>query len=401
MSEGRALAEAATDVPSTYDVIVVGLGGLGAATTYHLARAGARVLGVEQFALGHDRGASHDTSRILRHSYHRPDYVRLSLQAYADWAELEQAAGQRLVTTTGGIDLCPAGSALPLDDYTASLAEVGIPFELLDADEISARWPQVTVPESTLALYQRSTSVVPAGRTTSVLHDLAARAGATLVDRTPVIELRELATAIAVVTPHRTFTADRVVLCADAWTAALVAPLGWPVQLTVLDQQVTYFEPADPTAFAPDRFPVWIWFDDPCFYGFPTYGEPAIKAGEDCGGPVVDPDRRTPGTDDDALTRLSGFMARTFPASGRAVRSVRCLYTLTPDRDFVLGPVPGTERVNVAHGAAHGFKFAPTIGRLMADLVLGRHDPDAEWVRSFTPDRPALTDPAYAATWLV
>jgi sarcosine oxidase len=243
--------------------------------------------------------------------------------------------------------------------------------------------------------------MVPAGRTTTALHALAVSSGAVLVDRMPVIEVRELADSVAVVTPHRTFTAGTVVICADAWTAGLVAPLGWNLRLTVLDQQVTYFSPADPTSFAPDRFPVWIWVDDPCFYGFPTYDEPTVKAGEDCGGPAVDPDKRLPGTDADALERLSGFMRRTFPASGRVVRSARCLYTLTPDRDFVLGTVPGTERVHVAHGAAHAFKFAPTIGRLMAELALGRHDPDAEWVRSFKPDRPALTDPDYAVEWMV
>jgi sarcosine oxidase len=243
--------------------------------------------------------------------------------------------------------------------------------------------------------------MVPAGRTVAALHSLAASSGAVLLDRAPVVQVRELADSVAVVTPHRTFTAGAVVICADAWTAGLVAPLGWNLRLTVLDQQVTYFSPSDPASFAPDRFPVWIWVDDPCFYGFPTYGEPTIKAGEDCGGPVVDPDKRLLGTDADALERLSGFMRRTFPASGRAVRSVRCLYTLTPDRDFVLGTVPGTERVHLAHGAAHAFKFAPTIGRLMAELALGRHDPDAEWVRSFKPDRPALTDPDYAVEWMV
>ena len=119
------------------------------------------------------------------------------------------------------------------------------------------------------------------------------------------------------------------------------------------------------------------------------------------GRPVVDPDNRAPGTDHDALRRLSQFMSRTFPASGRSIRSVRCLYTLTPDRDFALGAVPGTERVYVALGAAHAFKFVPTIGRLMATMVLGQHDPDAEWVHAFTPDRPALTDPDYAPAWMV
>jgi sarcosine oxidase len=392
---------AASDVPSTYDVIVVGLGGLGAATTCQLAWAGQRVLGIEQFELGHDRGASHDTSRILRHSYHRPDYVRLTMEAYADWAALEETSGQQLVMTTGGLDMCPTDSTLTLDDYADSLAEAGFPYERLNADDIQARWPQISADESTAGLYQASTGIVPAGRTTATLQSLAASAGATLVERTPALGLRDHGNSVTVVTPNREFSAAAVVVCADAWAQRLVAPLGWNLQLTVLDQQVTYFEPSVPDTFAPGRFPVWAWVDDPGFYGFPCYGEPTVKAGEDCGGPVVDPDERVPGTDHDALGRLSQFMSRTFPASGGVLRSVRCLYTLTPDRDFVFGTVPGSERVYVALGAAHAFKFVPTIGRLMATMVLGRHDPDAEWVRAFTPDRAALTDPDYAPAWLV
>jgi sarcosine oxidase len=242
---------------------------------------------------------------------------------------------------------------------------------------------------------------VPAGHTTALLHRLAVREGATLFDRHPVLDVRERGAAVTVTTAHATFSAGSVVICADAWTPRLVAPLGWKLQLTVLDQQVTYFAPEDASTFAPDRFPVWIWVSDPSFYGFPTYGEPAIKAGEDCGGPIVDPDARTPGTDADALARLSPFMARTFPASGRVLRSVRCLYALTPDRDFALGPVPGSDRVHVALGTAHAFKFVPTFGRLMASVALGEYDRDAEWARSFTPDRRALTDPDHPVDWIV
>jgi monomeric sarcosine oxidase len=394
-------ASSAADVPSTYDVIVVGLGALGAATAWHLRSAGLRVLGIERFALGHDRGASHDAARVLRHSYHRADYVRLTKQAYADWAHLEEASGQRLVTTTGGIDLCPADSALSLASYSTSLAEGAIPFEILDAKEIRARWPQMRVGESTAGLYQGNTGILAASRTVATLHSLAARAGAVLVDREPVTGLRELAGSVTVTTARRTFSAQAAVLCADAWLPALAAPLGWAPQLTVLDQQVTYYEPGEPAAFAPDRFPIWNWVDDPCFYGFPCYGEPTVKAAEDGGGQAADPDQRVPGIDREALERLSRFMSRAFPASGRPVRSVRCLYTMTRDHDLVLGTVPGTQRVHVALGAAHGFKFAPTIGRLMTSIVTGSCDRGAEWVRAFAPGRPALNDPDYAATWVV
>src|SRR4029078_8146729 len=125
-----------------YDAVVVGLCALGSSAAVHLARGGQRVLGLERFELGHKRGASHDTSRILRHSYHPPGYVRLTQEAYADWADLERWSSEQLVTVVGGLDLFPADPAIPMDDYTDSLTEVGIPYELLDVTEIGRRWPQ-------------------------------------------------------------------------------------------------------------------------------------------------------------------------------------------------------------------------------------------------------------------
>ncbi|MEV8434720.1 N-methyl-L-tryptophan oxidase [Streptomyces chartreusis] len=384
----------------SFDVIVVGLGGLGSAAAWHLARSGRSVLGLEQFAFGHDRGASHDTSRILRHSYHRPDYVRLTHHAYADWATLEEASGETLVTTTGGIDLCPRGSALPLDDYTRSLDTERIPYEVLDVEEVRSRWPQVSLPEGTTTLYQERTSIVPAARSVAAMQRLALRSGAVLMDRTAVTALHHRAHGVEVVTPGGRYCADKVVLCADAWTDRLLEPLGRTIPLTVLDQQITYFEPADPARFAPEAFPVWIWLDDPSFFGFPCYGEATVKAGEDCGGPEAGPDDRTGTTDPVMLERLSSFMAATFPGSGAPIRSKRCLYTLTPDRDFVLGTVPEAERVLVGLGAGHAFKFAPTLGRMLAELAgdpgLGATEP----YTPFRPDRPALTDPGHPVNWM-
>jgi sarcosine oxidase len=151
--------------------------------------------------------------------------------------------------------------------------------------------------------------------------------------------------------------------------------------------------------------PLWIWMDDPSFYGFPTYAlepgqSPTVKAAQDCGGPSVDPDQRGDDvTDAPMLERLSRFMGDVLPGSGDPVRSKRCLYTLTPDRDFVLAPVPGHDNVVVGLGAAHGFKFAPTFGRLLADLVTSGSS--ATDLTPFRLDRPALTDPSHVANWLV
>ncbi len=286
-----------------YDYVVVGLGALGSATAHQLARRGFSVLGLERFELGHHRGASHDTSRILRHSYHTAEYVRLTQDAYDDWARLSSWAGRDLVTVVGGLDLFPPEPAIPLADYTASLTEVGIDFELLDVDAIGERWPQFALPTGTLGLYQERGAIVPAGPGTAVMQDLARRQGAVLRDHAEVASVTGTSVTLA---DGTTYTCGGVVLCADAWTDRLLAPLGIDLPLTVTLEQATYFAPERPEDFGPDRMPLWIWMDEPSFYGFPCYGEPTIKAAQDCGGPVVDPDARGSEPDPGMLDLLAG-----------------------------------------------------------------------------------------------
>ncbi|MEQ6900798.1 N-methyl-L-tryptophan oxidase [Nocardioides sp. YIM 152588] len=378
-----------------YDAVVVGLGALGSAAAWQLARRGLSVLGLEQFELGHSRGASHDTSRILRHSYHTPEYVRLTQDAYDDWADLSAEAGRELVTVVGGLDLFPTDPAIPMIDYTDALTEVGVPFELLDVAEIEARWPQFTLPEGTVGLYQERGAIVPAGPGTAAMQELARGQGAALRGNAAVAAVTGTSVTLA---DGTTYECGAVVLCADAWTNRLLAPLGHELPLTVTLEQATYFRPERPEEFAPDRMPLWIWMDEPSFYGFPCYGEATIKAAQDCGGPAVDPDARGTDPDEAMLDLLAGHVARTLPGAGRPVRSLRCQYTLTPDRDFVIDRVPGHPSLVVGLGAGHGFKFAPTFGRLLAELVV---DPGAAASPTFALDRPALTDPSFAAHWLV
>ena len=378
-----------------FDHVVVGLGAFGSATAHQLARRGFSVLGLERFELGHHRGASHDTSRILRHSYHTPEYVRLTQDAYDDWARLSSWAGRDLVTVVGGLDLFPPDPAIPLADYTASLTEVGIDFDLLDVDAVRERWPQFALPTGTTALHQDRGAIVPAGPGTAVMQDLARRQGAVLRDHAEVASVTGTSVTLA---DGTTYTCGGVVLCADAWTDRLLAPLGVDLPLTVTLEQATYFAPERPEDFAPGRLPLWIWMDEPSFYGFPCYGEPTIKAAQDCGGPTVDPDHRGIEPDPGMLDLLAGHVGRMLPGSGRPVRSLRCQYTLTPDRDFVVDRVPGHPTLVVGLGSGHGFKFAPTFGRLLADLVTGERDAVSA---TFALDRPALTDPAYAPHWLV
>jgi sarcosine oxidase len=386
---------------SSFEYAVVGLGALGSASAWQLARRGLSVVGLERFGLGHERGASHDSSRIIRHSYHRPDYVALTFEAYDDWATLEADAGEPLLTITGGVDLFPPDAAIPSIDYTTAMADRGVPYEVLDTGQVRERWPQLSLPDATVTLYQGRTGIAPAARGVAALQASAARYGAVLRDESPVTAVRDHADHLELDAGGTTYRVRRLVVTADAWTNDVLSHLGATVPLTVTQEQVTYFSPADPVAFAPDRFPVWIWMDDPSFYGFPTFGEPTVKAAQDCGGPVVTGDERSFDPDADRVALLAEFMARTFPGSGPVQRSKTCLYTLTPDRDFVLGPVPGHPGVLVGLGAAHGFKFAPTFGRLLADLAVTGTAGTPVDLSPFRLDRPALTEADHPVSWLV
>ena len=188
-------------------------------------------------------------------------------------------------------------------------------------------------------------------------------------------------------------------MCADAWTNRVLEGVGLALPLTVTLEQVTYFQPADPSPYQPGRMPLWIWMDDPSYYGFPCYGEATLKAARDCSEIEVTADDRPFDPDPARLRGLTDFMAATIPGSGPAVRSKTCLYTLTPDRDFVVGPVPGCESVLVGLGAGHSFKFAPTIGRLLAELATTGEC--SEDVSPFALDRDALTTPGQPVHWLV
>ncbi|WIE55619.1 N-methyl-L-tryptophan oxidase [Curtobacterium sp. MCBD17_003] len=360
-----------------FDVAVVGAGALGSAAAHHLALRGATVVLFEQFEFGHVRGASHDTSRILRTSYGDEAYVRLAKSAYRDWAELERVSGERLVTTTGGVVFVPPGSPYPVSTFAAALAAQDLPFELMDRDAVAARWPQFTLPPGVETVFSPDTGIVPAARTVATLQMQARSHGAVLRDRTRVEELRPQPDGVVVMTTAGTVRARKVVVAADAWTNALIAPLGVEVPLVTMQEQVTYFGPDRPEDFGDDRLPVWIWEDEPCYYGFPTYGEPTVKAGRDASDNRMTPEERTFRHSEELLDQLRAFMRGFLPASGADVRTITCQYTLTPGRRFVVDALPEHPDVLVALGAAHAFKFTPTIGRILAELALdGRTDDD-------------------------
>jgi sarcosine oxidase len=362
--------------PKRYDAVVLGLGGIGSGAAYWLAKRGARVLGLEQFELGHARGESHDHSRIIRLSYHTPAYVRLAREAYAAWAELEGDTGETLVTRTGGLDLGPRDGAIPLADYAASMRACGVPFEELNAAEIRRRWPAFEIGDDAHGLFQADGGIVAAARGTAA-HQSAARAlGAELRDNAPVTELKDLGGEIAVAAGGKSYRARKLVIAAGPWSARALATFDVSIPLEVTKEQVMYFAPLEPANFALGAFPVWIWMDDPSFYGFPAYAGAGVKVAQDAGGKAVDPDMRGFDADPEISARMQAFLARRLPSlSGSALATKTCLYTLTPDRDFVLDRLAEHPDVCVAIGAGHAFKFASVLGRALSELALDGSSP--------------------------
>jgi sarcosine oxidase len=384
-----------------FEYIVLGLGGLGSAAAWWLSRrAGADVLGLEQFELGHIRGESQDHSRIIRLSYHTPGYVELAKRAYTAWAALAGEAREEVILQTGGLDFAPRASAIPLEHYSRSMDAAGVAYEYLDAAEIMRRWPQFHLTPEIHGLYQADAGIAMAARANAAHQRMARECGAMLQARAPVVGIRAIRGEVDVAVEGRTYRCRRLIIAAGPWSNAALAHFGVELPLEVTQEQVTYFATPHRDAFRPDRFPVWIWMDDPCYYGFPMFGEPGTKAAQDAGGKPVTPDGRSFEPDPVNAAGVRAFLARYLPeALGPEIYTKTCLYTLTPDRDFVLDAVPGAEGVFVAIGAGHAFKFASLIGRTLAELAIdGRTDVNLEL---FSIERPILREKNPARSYMV
>ena len=382
---------------SRFRVGVVGLGALGSAAAWWASRRlGDGVIGFERFELGHDRGASEDHSRIIRLSYHRPDAVRLAQDAYRAWAEAEAAAGVELVVRTGGLDLYPAGAKIDAAAYLDAMDACGVDYEVLDAAMARRRWPMFRLDEGTSVVYQPESGLVRARAANAAHRALAVANGATLLDRARVTAVEPTSGGFIVAAGDHRVEVDRVIVTADAWTNEVVAGLGWAVNLVVTQEQVAYFDDAIGIA----SMPVWIWMDDPSFYGLPSVDGSGPKIGQDVGGAKVTGDDRSFDPDPGYRGRLVRFQEGLLPGTTRRIVEERtCLYTMTPDREFVLDHVPGYDGAVVGLGAAHGFKFAGVFGKALAELAIDGstgHD-----VAGWPATRPILTEPDPVMSFLL
>jgi sarcosine oxidase len=379
-----------------YDVIVLGLGGMGSAAAAHLARRGATVLGLERFGPAHDQGSSHGGSRIIRQAYFEdPAYVPLLRRAYELWERLETDSGRDLLTITGGLYLGRPEIPTVAGSLRAA-QEWDLPHELLSAAEIRQRFPTMTPADDEVGLYEAVAGFVRPEATVAAHLDLAARSGADLRFEEPALDWTAEGPGVRVTTASGTHTAGHLVICPGAWAPSVLADLGLP--LTVERQVMYWWQPDGGVGpFTPDRQPVWIHGGEELqLYGFPAIDGPegGVKAAFFRRGEVCTPetiDRRVREEEAEFIgTHLRALLPRM---PGRLLNAVACMYTTTPDQHFVVATHPRHEQVTVACGfSGHGFKFVPVIGEILADLALtGATDHP---IGLFDPRRPAMSTAA-------
>jgi sarcosine oxidase len=343
------------------DVIVLGVGGMGSAACLHLARRGVQVTGIEQFDIGHARGSSHGQSRMIRKAYfEHPSYVPLLERAYQLWAELGAERGRTLYHRTGIVYLTPPQSEL-IRGVRHSAALHGI--ELRELGAISAPFK---LPEGFVAHLEPDSGWLEVEACVLAHAELAARLGARIVTGERVVSWSAGAGGVEVKTGRAAYRAERLIIAGGAWSEGLLRELRLP--LTVLRKLMFWFEAGGAYDGAPCFF-----YDLPegMFYGFPRSGG-LLKVAEHSGGEAVaDPSALERDLAPDDAARVARFVEQHLPGvRARPAQHAACMYTMTPDAHFLIDRHPAHANVFFAAGfSGHGFKFAPVIGEVLADLA--------------------------------
>jgi len=360
---------------TTADVVVLGLGAMGSAAAYHLARRGQRVIGLEQYTQAHDRGSSHGRSRIIREAYfEHPAYVPLIQRAYDLWETLQREGGTRLLLPTGGLMIGPEPGVLVQGALTSARTH-HLAHEVLDSRTIRARFPAFAAADDTVAVWEPRAGVLFPEFCILAHLRAAARSGAVLRFEERVLAWEARHSGVEVRTDRGVYKAGHLVITAGPWAGAALADLGLP--LTVERNVMYWFDPRAPGLFSTDRFPIYIYeyARDAFIYGFPQVGRDGVKVAHHHSGEVCTPEtvRREVGQEE--TDRIRAILARTVPALDGTLRHTAvCMYTNTPDGHFIIDRHPRHPRVTLAAGfSGHGFKFAAVVGEILAELALYGH----------------------------
>lgn len=361
-------------MPSSYDTIIVGLGAMGSAAAYHLARRGRRVLGLDRFSPPHTMGSSHGQTRIIREAYfEHPCYVPIVQRAYVLWDELARAANMPVFVQTGGL-MIGAPDSIVFTGAKRSADTHRLPHEILTAIDVRHRYPALRPSADMMAVLEPRAGILFPERCIAAHLALAARHGANLRMEEPVVRWSSTGDGVEVTTTKGAYRAGQMILSAGSWARELLADLNPP--LTIERQILFWFEPASvPKLFYPEHCPIHLWQvgsneGHKFFYGFPDLGE-GVKVAGHHDGAVVSPESVSRDVTPAEVEAMRGLLRRYLPQADGPLRSATvCLYTNTPDEHFWIDRHPEHPQVLIASPCSgHGFKFSSAIGEILSDLI--------------------------------
>jgi sarcosine oxidase len=382
-----------------FDYIVVGCGGIGSATLYWLARTdpNAKILGIEQFELGHHNGGSQDYSRIIRRCYHETKFAKFAQDTYSAWKFAEDESGIKLVHKTGGLfmsDKSDSVSSNVTRMYVDAMKAVNVKCDLMSAKDINSKWPQFNFGDNVFGVFDSEAGLVDAAMANSVHQQLAEARGVKIITQTKVVKLEKISAGMKVHTSVGTYQCRKVIVTAGAWLNQVLSSTNVQIPVGVTQEQVTYLATPHLKSFTKENFPIFIYLDkEKEFYGMPIHGIAAFKIGIDAGGPLVTGDTRNFKPDPVREKKCVDFLKENVPKStGRITLTKTCLYTMTYDRTFVIDTLSskGYPDVIVCCGAGHAYKFAALMGKILSEMSIKgstKHD-----ISMFSMNRPAITD---------
>ncbi|MDJ0661108.1 MAG: N-methyl-L-tryptophan oxidase [Crocosphaera sp.] len=358
-----------------FDVIILGAGGIGSAAAYYLAKTKQRVLVLEQFSINHDQGSSYGYSRVIRYAYDNPIYVKLMRAAYPLWFALEKEAKETLYIKTGELDFAPINSS-SMQEVANSMTRENISYETLTATEINQRFPQFTIPDHMEGLYQEDTGILKASRCVLSHLKLAQKYGAIIEDNTPVMSIDRKPQQITIKTNKNSYVCQQLIIAAGSWTKQLLIALGLTLPLTIMPCQLAFFKVNNSDDFIPGNFPIFLAHligDYGQFpYGLPSCDHQGLKLSTFYGWDTVESIKDVDYNPSlQWIETLRTFLKQYIPtANGKLLETRRCLYTMTPDKHFIIDQHPEYDNILIAAGfSGHGFKFTTLVGKILADLV--------------------------------
>lgn len=360
---------------TSYDVIIVGGGGMGSATAYHIAQTKASVLLLEQFSFDHTYGSSNDHTRIIRYAYDNIAYIKLAQAVYPLWHDLETKSKQQLYQKTGGIDFGPSDEE-SLKNTLASLQAMNIPHHILSPLEASHRFPQFNFSDDWLIIHQPDSGILYAALCVKSHLELAKNYGAVLMQNTAVKEIIVSEKDVEVKTENEVFKGRRLVITAGPWAQTVLKQTGITLPIQPEACQLAYFLPNDIEAYGPQRFPVFIAHLAKQYgkmpYGIPNARQSGLKIAFHGGIRVQDASQINYKPSEEALSQIRKFIRAVIPTADGPLKQTRiCPYTMSPDEHFIIDKHPQYPHISFAAGfSGHGFKFSALIGKIMRDLAL-------------------------------